>query len=201
MKNEIELKVFIGCHATYNDGFLFDKQFICVDVDDFDDSIEKAEKHFLDSIKAVKPEWVKDGYITDTYCEELYAADHELYVNGEFVKLDCGECLSELRKFLEIIDGTDFSYPIALLIEVAKNRGDSLENLKDIDQDLFCFQVDSESNSDLAHGYTDMCGTFDNIEGNEFLKQYFDYESYGIDLSQEFTVYDINNTYYAVSDR
>ena len=196
---DIQAKFWVGCHATYNDGYLFDKQYTATDAIEVDEAIVEAEKHFLKEIKKAKPEWNKVGYINDTYCEEMYMADYEVYIDDVFIKLDCGESFEGLRAFLDIAN-EDYNYPLALLIEIMKSNGSDYDDLQKIDQDSFIFEVDSKSHSDLSHGYLDMSGDLESMEGSDFLKQYFDHDSHGYDLAREFNVYDVNNTYYAVSN-
>lgn len=196
--SDLRIEIFIGCHATYNDGYLFDKNYTITDTIELDDAIKNAEKHFLKCIKKARPEWEKEGYITDTYCEELYMADFEVYLDDVFIKLESSECFETIRNFIDIMD-TDFSYPISLLLAIMENNGGGYDDLKGYDDDSFIFEVDSESDSDLSYGFLEISGGLDQFEGHDTLKQYFDHDSHGRDLAMEFTVYNIDNTYYAVS--
>lgn len=195
----IELKICLGCYASYNDGYLFDKWYTVTDSSELNDVLNEFEKHVIKSIKEARPEWVKEGYISDTYAEELYIADSEAYYDGEFIKYDFNECILSAENFLDAFEGT-FNNSIELLIQVAKDRGQDLEELSQLDDELFCFEVDSKSNSDLSYAYCEITGFFDEFENAETLINYFDHDSYGNELSYEFSIYEVGNTYYAVGN-
>lgn len=193
-KNNVELKVCLGCYASYNDGFLFDKWYTVTDSSELSDAVENFQAHVMESIKKAKPEWLKDGYIQDTYAEEIYISDSELYVNGEFIPYD-SDAVSEVESLLDTLDQT-FNHDLGLLFQVANNNGTDLDGLSNLDGDLFAFEVDSDSDSDIGYAYAEMTDALAQMP--DHLKNYFDYESYGRDLYA--TTYNVNGTWYAVLD-
>jgi len=186
-------KIWIGCYATYNDGFLFDKQYEVESVDELEDALKDAEKHFLECIRKEKPQWD----IEDHYCEEMYIADNEIEYNGEFLTRVKSECIGEIREILELNDES-FNHDLALLFEASKVLG--YDDLSELDDRLFSVEVDSNSDSDLGHAYAEITCLFDSFENApETLINYFDYDSYGRDLYMEFTYIEVNGQGYAVN--
>jgi hypothetical protein len=194
---DIKLKICIGCYATYNDGYLFDKWFTVEDTIDLERVWKEAEAHHLESIKKARPDWIAEGYLHDSYCEELYIACEEAYIDGEFIKTDFSECYGEAEKFLEAVNA-DYSHPFELLMEVAKNRGQDLSDLTEIDKNLYSIQVDSKSDSDLSHAIIEMNGGIEMLSKEE-LQHNFDHDSHGSDLYHDFTHFEVNGQDYAVS--
>ena len=195
MRNDVELKVCLGCYASYNDGYLFDQWHTVTDSTELADAVEKFQAHVMDEIKKARPEWVKDGYIQETYAEEIYISDSELYIDGEFVKYDFSECLGAAESLLDSLDKT-FNHNLSLLLQVAENNGQELDDLDRLDDNILAFEIDSDSNSDIGYAYAEMTGDVDLMP--EHLKNYFDYDSYGRDLYA--STYEVNGTWYAVLD-
>jgi antirestriction protein len=194
-KNNVELKICLGCYASYNDGFLFDTWYTVTDSVDLSHAVDEFQAHVMESIKKARPDWEASGYIQETYAEEVYISDSELYVDGEFIKYDFSECLSAAESLLDALDQT-FNNDLALLFQVADNNGTDLDGLSKLDDDLFAFQVDSDSDYDIGYTYAEITDALNEMP--DHLKPYFDYESYGRDLYA--TTYNVNGTYYAVID-
>jgi antirestriction protein len=195
MSTKLELKVCLGCYASYNDGYLFDQWHTVTDSIDLSDAVERFREHVMGEIKKAKPEWLADGYIQETYAEEIYISDSELYIDDEFIKYDFSESLSEADKLLDILNRS-YNHNFGLLLQVAENNGQDLDDLDRLDDNILAFEIDSQSNYDIGYGYAEMSDTL--IDMPEHLKNYFDYESYGRDLYA--TTYEVAGTWYAVLD-
>lgn len=193
----IEVKICLGCYASYNDGYLYDTWYTVTDESDLDEAIEKFQAHVMKSIKKDRPDWVKDGYIQETYAEEIYVADSEVEIDGNFINIDFKESICAVREILGVFDES-YSHPIALLLQVMKNNGQGYDDLKEIDDNLFSFEIDSKSNFDIGYAYAELTDLMGSSQACETLKNYFDYEAFGRDLYA--TTYNIDGTYYAVLD-
>lgn len=195
----LEINVCLGCHASYNDGYLFDKWYKCYDLDDLKDVIEIFKDHVLKSIKKERPEWVKDGYITEHYTEELYLADYEIYLDGEFLKCDFGESIWDLQQWVENVVGdleSMSSDEIELYNELLKNEDheDALRIMKD----AWAIEVGHNKHECIGYYFADLnCLFSDN--NNSTLENYFDFESYGRDIYQESNTIEIGNKVYFVN--
>jgi hypothetical protein len=190
----LEIKVCLGCYASYNEGYLFDKWYHCTDEIDLDEAIKDFTAHVMKSVKTARP---YDMNILDTYAEELYIADSEVLYNDSHIDINFHESISAVREIFDVFD-QNFNHPIGLLIEVMKNRGDSYDELKSIDDDLFAFEIDSESDEDIGYAYAERTDLMRNADACETLKNYFDYKAFGRDLYA--TTYSIDGKYYAVLD-
>ena len=191
----LEINIFLGCYASYNEGHLLDQSYFIEDKQDLDESIEKFRKHIDSTMSKIHGETVPEYY-----SEEIYIADIEVTVKDDYkvkwIETDIGECLGELRTFLDKVKSIDLDQ-LELLIALAKDRHCPISDIN-LD-DLFIIEVDSPSDSDLSYAYTDLVCFFEDCT-NDQLVNYFDHESFGRDLRHDFAIIETSNAYYAVSN-
>ncbi|WP_417353561.1 antirestriction protein ArdA [Flavobacterium alkalisoli] len=194
----VNLELWLGCEASYGDGFLFDKKYIVSDSSELDDAKEDFKKHVIESIGKARPDWVNDGYVSDSYAEELYIADYELTIDDIFIEPDNGESLYDMGNLLETIENNSVNNPIDLLIAWAKNTGQSLDEVIS-DDEISYYELDENTHHELGYVIAHETGIFDN-DSSQTLKDYFDYESYGrdLELGGDFTIIETDNNTYAV---
>lgn len=202
MSTGLKVNVFIGCYATYNAGYLFDKQYTVTSADELSEAIEAAEKHHLESLKKARPDWLTEGYITDHYCEELYAANYEIYFDGEFLDLDFGESLYDLMSWLEndAAELDQLNNSFGLLLKIKDNLGTD-KSLIEIDQEVHIIEIEGH-NVDEELGYIVAEETCMLDGCPDHIKNYFNYEQFGYDLiagGDYFTI-EFNNTTYAIDN-
>ena len=199
----LKIDICFGCYASYNDGYLFDTWYTCYNLDDISKALKKFEKHVLKSIKTERPEWVKDGYINDeTYAEELYLADFEIYYDGTYLDLDFGESIYDLKQWVEndgqYLDSlnNDFNFLTTLKGYLNTNK-----DLSDLDNDVRFYELKGWNvNEELGYEVANATCMLDEIP--EHLKGYFDYEAFGSDLilGGDYFTLEINGTTYAIDN-
>ena len=166
----MKLEAFVTNLGKYNEGELVGEW---VEFPVSDDEIEDI----LERI-GIDGEEYEEYFITD------YEADfHAAEILGEYVTL---ETLNEIAEAIE--NTSDETTTLAVIeAEVPRNAQELLDCIESAD-DYYVITYDAaggDKDSDLAWYYIDM----DGIEslGRETLERYFDYESFGRDLSFDFT--------------
>jgi len=197
----LEFNICTGCHSTYNDGYLFDRWHKLSSLDEVKELWKTEEKYFLDCLKKERPEWDKEGYITDHYCEEMYMADFEVYLDGEYLDLDFGESFGALIKFFEVVELENLNNPIDLLMHLF-NGDCSHKTIKEIDDNLSYSILEGHGDTrDYNFGYemAESTGVLDEVPDS--VKNYFDYEKFGYDiLINDYSIYEVGGVEYAVCD-
>lgn len=163
----IMFRVFITNLGKYNEGELIGKW--------LDLPCEDTEEE-LASI-GVSDEPDEKG----NYYEEYFITDYENdygYKVGEYDSLDD---LNEIAEELENLDEYDKEI-VNAFIENGSNVEEALERFRDGDYMLFSNCSDM---TDVAYQYIEETGLLDGVP--EILKNYFDYEAYGRDMSYEGT--------------
>lgn len=115
------------------------------------------------------------------YYEEYFITDYENdygYKVGEYDSLDD---LNEMAEELENLDEYDKEI-VNAFIENGSNVEEALEHFRDGDYMLFSNCSDM---TDVAYQYIEETGLLDGVP--ETLRNYFDYEAYGRDMSYEGT--------------
>jgi len=108
--------------------------------------------------------------------EEFFITDYECdYLDiGEYDNLDR---LNEIAETVENLD--DYEKDI---VKALMNDGYSLEEALDKKDDVF-FYPDCDNMTDVAYQYIEETGMLDNVP--DHIKNYFDYEAFGRDMSFE----------------
>lgn len=186
----LEINVCLGCYASYNDGYLFDKWYKCEDSESIGDATKKFKDHVLACIEMERPEWVEDGYVDpEYYAEELYLADYEICVDGKLIDPKVGESIYDLQNFLESIEEIQDSERLQLFIEISKEY--SYEEALERTENAFGIEIEGNKEYDVGYYFADLMCLFD--DAPEVLTRYFDYESYGRDILIESQYYEIDN--------
>lgn len=183
----LKIDICLGCYASYNEGHLLDRWFTCYDIDDVSDAVELFEKEVLKIMrdKAIKEGRSKeyiDTYYPDHYAEELYLADYEIYFDGEFLDLDFGESIWDLKQWIEndgqYLDSLNNSFGFLVKLKEYLNTD---KDLTELDSEVCFYELDG-FNTDEALGYEVAEATcmLDGVP--ESVKGYFNYEQFGYDL-------------------
>lgn len=203
----LKIDICIGCHASYNDGYLLDKWYTCYDLDEINDALEKFEKYALKQVrdnakKENRDQSYIDTYFPDHYAEELYLADFEIYYDGEFIDLDFGESIWDLKQWLEndgqYLDSLNNSFGLLMAI---KDHTGSDSDLSEIDNNVYFYELDGfNTNEALGYEVAESTCMLDDVPDS--IKNYFDYESFGRDLilgGDYFTI-EYQGTTYAINN-
>ena len=153
------LKIFLTNLGKYNEGYLIG-EWVTLPVDD-------------DELKQVKNRIGINGHY-----EEMFITDYESDIDGVEVNehSDIDE-LNEIAEMLQELDDADIEIIGALMSD-----GYSFDEEIDKKDDVLIF-VDCEDMADVARKYIEETGMLDDVP--EHLANYFDYESFGRDMSFE----------------
>lgn len=153
------LKIFLTNLGKYNEGYLIG-DWVTLPVDD--DELEEVKKRIG----------------INEYYEEWFITDYESDIDGvEVNEYSDIEALNEIAEMLEELDDADIEIIGALMSE-----GYSFDEAIDKKDDVIIF-VDCEDMEDVARNYIEETGMLDDVP--EHLANYFDYESFGRDMSFE----------------
>jgi antirestriction protein len=198
--SELKIDVCLGCYASYSDGYLLDKWYKCNDIDDIDKACDEFQKYVLETMREMARKEGRDQNYIDTfypdhYAEELYLADYEVYLNDEFIKLDIGESIFDLKNWVENMSDALLeldSDRVELFNELLKEYGhdDALEKAKEAS----VIEIETNKNQDVGYYFADLNNLF--ADGNKTLEMYFDYESYGRDILIYSNYTELNNKIY-----
>lgn len=153
------LSIYITNLGKYNEGELIGK-WVDLPIDDED----------LESVYA------EIGI--NEYYEETFITDYECDLDG--VEVNEYDSISELNDMAEKLEELD-SYDIEV-ITAMMSEGYTLDEAIDKKDDVM-FWSDCDDMEDVAIAYCEECGILDNIP--DHLRNYFDYEAFGRDMSFE----------------
>lgn len=120
------------------------------------------------------------------YYEEYFITDFETDISG--LKVGEYDNLDELNEMAEALDDLDESD--REIIEAIMSGGYSLDQALEMKDDVLVY-YDCYDMTDVAMQYCDECGILDSVPEN--LRNYFDFEAYGRDMSFESTFIFTNN--------
>lgn len=120
------------------------------------------------------------------YYEEIFITDYESDISG--LKVGEYDSLDELNEMAETLN--DLDEGDREIIEAIMSEGYSLTEALDMKDDILVY-YDCADMTDVAMQYCDECGILDSVPEN--LRNYFDYEAYGRDMSFESTFIFTNN--------
>lgn len=153
------LKIYLTNLGKYNEGYLIGEW---VELPVSDEELEKV----LERIE-----------IGGMY-EETFITDYETDVDGVDVhEFDSIEKLNELAETLEGLEDYDLE-----VVEAMLSEGYKLEDALERKDDCIVW-TDCDDMEDVAIAYCEECGILDAIPEN--LRNYFDYEAFGRDMSFE----------------
>lgn len=153
------LKIYLTNLGKYNEGYLVG-EWVTLPVDD--DELEEVKKRIG----------------INEYYEEWFITDYESDIDGvEVNEYSDIEELNEIAEMLEELDDADIEVIGALMSE-----GYSFDEAIDKKDDVIIF-VDCEDMEDVARKYIEETGMLDDVP--EHLANYFNYESFGRDMSFE----------------
>lgn len=153
------LKIYLTNLGKYNEGYLIG-EWVTLPVDD--DELEEVKQRIG---------------INERY-EEMFITDYETDVDGvEVGEYDSLTELNELAEMLESLDELEIEIVAALMSE-----GYGINEAIDKKDDCFVW-FDCSDMEDVARAYCDSCGILDAMPEN--LQNYFDFESFGRDMSFE----------------
>jgi antirestriction protein len=199
--SELKIDVCLGCHASYNDGYLLDKWYKCNDIDDIDKACDEFQKYVLETMREMarkegRDQKYIDTFYPDLYAEEIYLADCEVYLNGEFIKLDVKESIFDLKNWVENMSDALLeldSDRVELYNELLKEYGhtDALEKAKE----AWEIEIETNKNQDVGYYFAHEANCFF-TDANKTLEYYFDYESYGRDILLDSNYTELKNKIY-----
>lgn len=182
MNQEFKINIWLGCYASYNDGYLLDKQYSCSSYEDVEKAMENFKVHVVETMKLERPDWYADGYIDeDTYAEELYIADYEAYLGDKFIQLKIGESIGELSDIFDAIEELDHLTDERVSLYVELSQEYSHEEAVQKVQDSLAVELSNTHSKEFDVGYYFAHDLFA-IEIPEHIEPYFDYEGYGRDI-------------------
>ena len=153
------LKIYLTNLGKYNEGCL-NGEWVILPIDD--DELEKVKKRIG----------------INKYYEEWFITDYESDVDGvEIGEYDNIDELNEMAETLEDLDDADIEVISALMSE-----GYLFDEAIEKKDDVVIF-VDCKDMADVARQYIEETRILDEIP--EYLKDYFDYDAFGRDMSFE----------------
>lgn len=153
------LKIYLTNLGKYNEGYLIG-EWVTLPVND--DELEEVKKRI--GINEYYEEWFITDYESDIAGVEI----------GEYSNIDE---LNEMAETLEDLDDADIEVIIALM-----SNGYSFDEAIDKKDDVIIF-ADCEDMADVARQYIEETGILNEVP--EHLKDYFDYDAFGRDMSFE----------------
>ena len=163
------LKIYLTNLGKYNEGYLIGEW---VELPVSDEELEEVKKRI--GINKYYEEW----FITD------YESDIDGVEVNEYSNIDT---LNELAEKLEELSNDEWKLDI---VSACMSEGYSLDDsIEKIDDCYIWF--DCSDMEDVARQYVETCGLLDEIP--EHLQNYFDFESFGRDMSFEGQFVFLNN--------
>jgi len=153
------LSVYITNLGKYNEGELIGKWInLPISDDDLDEVLEEIG--------------------INEYYEETFITDYESEIDG--IKVNEFDSIDELNEMAEMLDDLD-KYDIEI-VEALISEGYSVEEAIDKKDDVIVWS-DCSDMADVAYQYVEECGILESVPEN--LRNYFDYEAFGRDMSFE----------------
>lgn len=153
-------RIYVACLAAYNNGFLHGSWI----------EVNLGLEHVEESIKEI----LASSPVAEE-CEEWAIHDHEGFGNYYINESHNLEKLCEFAEFLEEYK----NFPEEVISELIQDF--NIDGAREYLEDHFIGEFDSEI--DVAYHFVEEFGLLDEV--SKTVAQYFDYESYGRDLSYD----------------
>lgn len=191
----LKCEIVIESWNAYNNGYLFGTKWY--DIADMTE--EEFEELMSETRKSHEAQLNKALKCDDEICEEWFCPDWEITLNGETIKYDYGSIepspwslFKFIQQYKEIENCDDNQTALILALQ---NNGYELDDAHRISEDGFLIEVGHNTDQSIGEYFVDEIGA---IVIPVHIVSYFDYESYGRDISHDFSTIEvtINGTDY-----